>query len=124
MRVQSEARKRRSLVIEEVEKDEGLENIAEVRWAHQARDGPVTPSIGLAGYPAGDFLQISRDVRELNPEAADLVRKLIDQTFAIRGDGRRTFQLYGVRNRNRCIPPVNKSLKACTRCGSRPSVGP
>jgi len=27
--------------------------------------------LGLAGYPAGDLLQISGDVRELNPKAAD-----------------------------------------------------
>ena len=62
-------------------------------------------AIGLVGDPAGDFLQISRDVRKLNPEAADPVRKLIDQAFGIRGDGRSAFQLYRLRNRHRRIPP-------------------
>jgi hypothetical protein len=65
----------------------------------------MAETVGLAGYVAGDFLQISCHVRELNPKAADPVRKLIDQTFAVRGDGCSGFQLYGLRNRHRCIPP-------------------
>ena len=28
--------------------------------------------LGLAGYPAGDLLQISGDVREFNPKAAEV----------------------------------------------------
>ena len=40
--------------------------------------------VGLGGDAAGDFLQISGDVRKLDPEAADPVRQLIDQTFAVR----------------------------------------
>ena len=48
--------------------------------------------LGLAGDAAGDFLQISGDVGKLDPEAADPVRKLIDQTFAVRGDGRSAFR--------------------------------
>ena len=39
--------------------------------------------VGLAGDTAGDFLQIACHVRELDAEAADPVRKLIDQTFAV-----------------------------------------
>jgi hypothetical protein len=31
----------------------------------------MSEPLGLAGYPSGDFLQISRHVREFNPEAAD-----------------------------------------------------
>ena len=48
----------------------------------------MSEPFGLVGDAAGDFLQVSGDVRELDPEAADPVRKLIDQTFAVRGDGR------------------------------------
>jgi hypothetical protein len=65
----------------------------------------MSEPLGLAGHPAGDLLQISRDIREFNPKAADPIRKLIDQTFAIRGAGRRHFQFCGLRNRHRCIPP-------------------
>jgi hypothetical protein len=61
--------------------------------------------VRLARHAAGDFLQISCHIRELNPKAADPVRKLIDQTFGVRGDGCSAFQLYGLRNRHRCIPP-------------------
>jgi hypothetical protein len=61
--------------------------------------------LGLAGYPAGDLLQISGDVREFNPKAADPVRKLIDQAFAVRGDGRCRFRFCGLCNRHRGIPP-------------------
>ena len=43
--------------------------------------------VGLAGDAAGDFPQIAGDVRKLNPEAADPVRQLIDQTFAVRRHG-------------------------------------
>jgi hypothetical protein len=57
--------------------------------------------LGLIGYAAGDFLQISGDVRELNPKAADLVGKLIDQAFAVRGDGRCSVQRGGLRNWHR-----------------------
>ena len=38
---------------------------------------------GLVGHPAGDFLQVSGNVGELDPEAADPVRKLIDQAFGV-----------------------------------------
>ena len=65
----------------------------------------MSEAIGLVGYPAGDFPQISCHIRKLNPEAADPVRQLIDQAFGIRGDGCRAFQLYRLRNRHRCIPP-------------------
>src|SRR3982074_3978450 len=42
MRMQSEAGKRRSFLgIEEVEEDEGFDNVAKVRRAHQAGDGSV-----------------------------------------------------------------------------------
>jgi hypothetical protein len=44
--------------------------------------------LGLAGYPAGNLLQISGDVREFDPKAADPVRKPIDQAFAVRSIGR------------------------------------
>jgi hypothetical protein len=37
----------------------------------------------LTGNTTGDFLQIARHVREFDPEAADPVRKPIDQAFAI-----------------------------------------
>jgi hypothetical protein len=62
-------------------------------------------SLGLAGDPAGDLLQISGDVREFNPKAADPVRKLIDQTFAVRGKGRSRFRFCHLCNRHRCVPP-------------------
>ena len=55
-------------------------------------------AVGLVGDAAGDFLQISGDVRKLDPEAADPVRQLIDQTFAVRRHGRGTFRLCGLRN--------------------------
>jgi hypothetical protein len=54
--------------------------------------------VGLVGYATGDFLQVSCDVRELNPKAANLVRELIDQTCAVRGDGCSAVQLCGLRN--------------------------
>ena len=47
----------------------------------------MSEPFGLAGDAAGDFLQIAGDVRELNPEAADPVRKLVDQALAVRADG-------------------------------------
>ena len=47
----------------------------------------MSEPLGLVGDAAGDFLQIAGDVGELDPEAADPVRKLIDQAFAVRGDG-------------------------------------
>jgi hypothetical protein len=50
-------------------------------------------------------LEISGDVREFNPKAADPVRKLIDQTFAVRADGRCRFRFCGLCNRHRGIPP-------------------
>jgi hypothetical protein len=65
----------------------------------------MSEPLGLAGYPAGHLLQVSGHVRELNPEAADPVRKLVDQTFAIRGDGHGTVHYCGLCNRHRCIPP-------------------
>jgi hypothetical protein len=61
--------------------------------------------LGLAGYPAGNLLQISGDVREFNPKAADPVRKLIDQAFAVRAEGRSRFRFRGLCNRHRCVPP-------------------
>ncbi|GAC1347311.1 MAG: hypothetical protein NVSMB20_22570 [Bradyrhizobium sp.] len=39
--------------------------------------------LGLGGDAAGDFLQVSSHVRKLDPQAADPVRKLIDQTLGI-----------------------------------------
>ena len=60
--------------------------------------------IGLVGDPAGDLLQISGDVRKLDPEAADPVRKLIDQAFAVRRHGRSAVRLDGLCNRHHCIP--------------------
>jgi hypothetical protein len=33
----------------------------------------MSEPLGLAGYPSGDFLQISRHVGEFNSEAADPV---------------------------------------------------
>ena len=59
--------------------------------------------LGLVGYAAGDLPQISSHVRELNPEAADSVRKLVDQAFAIRVSGGR-FDLQGLCNRHRYVP--------------------
>ena len=76
--------------------------------------------LGLVGDAAGDFLQISGDVGEFDPEAADPVRKLIDQTFAVRGDGCGTFQLDGLRNRHRCIPLAERIRK---RFKSRGALG-
>ena len=43
----------------------------------------MSEPVGLAGDAAGDFLQIACDVGEFHAEAADPVRKLIDQTFAV-----------------------------------------
>ena len=40
--------------------------------------------VGLAGDTAGDFAQIAGDVRKLYAKAADPVRQLVDQTFAVR----------------------------------------
>ena len=54
--------------------------------------------VGLTGYAAGDFLQIAGHVRELNPKAADPVRKLVDQAFAIQRRGRGNVQFCGLRN--------------------------
>jgi hypothetical protein len=45
MRMPSKARKRPSLGIEEIEKDERLESLTEVRRTHQAGDGPVTVAV-------------------------------------------------------------------------------
>ena len=47
----------------------------------------MSEALGLGGYAMGDFLHIAGDVGELDPEAADLVRKLIDQPLARRGGG-------------------------------------
>ncbi len=51
MRVQSEARKRTSLGIEQVEEDEGFQNIAKIRRAHQAGDGPLPLAAGPMDDP-------------------------------------------------------------------------
>ena len=61
--------------------------------------------LGLAGHPAGDLLQISGDVREFNPKAADPVGKLIDQAFAVRAEGHSRLRFCGLCNRHRCVPP-------------------
>ncbi len=89
---------------------------------------------GLAGNPAGDFLQVSGHVRKLDPKAADPVRKLIDQPFAVRGAGGGKFQFCGLNDRHRRSPPGQWNrcasrrwkaviLRACTPCGIRPSGG-
>ncbi len=61
--------------------------------------------LGLAGYPAGDLLQISGDVREFNPKAADPVRKPIDQALAVRAEGHSRFRFRGLCDRHRRVPP-------------------
>ena len=43
----------------------------------------MSEPFGLTGDAAGDFLQVPGDVREFDPEAADPVRKLVDQTLAV-----------------------------------------
>src|SRR5258708_23842882 len=45
MRMQPEARERRSLVIEQIKNDKRLESLAEVGRAHQAGDRSVTPAV-------------------------------------------------------------------------------
>src|SRR5260370_28195244 len=60
--------------------------------------------IGLARYPAGDLLQVPRDVGELDPKRADPAGKLIDQTFAWRRSGCSAFQWCELRYRHRCFP--------------------
>ncbi|OIQ65239.1 hypothetical protein GALL_532040 [mine drainage metagenome] len=62
-------------------------------------------TVGLGGNTPGDFLQVSCDIREFNPQAADPVRKLVDQAFAIRGHGRSAVLSCGLSNRHRRIPP-------------------
>ena len=61
-------------------------------------------TVGLGGDPAGNFLQIARDVGKFNPKAADPGRQQIDQAFAIRGVGR--FRFRRPHNRHCCISPV------------------
>jgi len=63
-------------------------------------------AVGLGDDPAGDFLQVSRHIRELDAKAADPVRQLVDQTFAVRGGGR--VRLGRLRNRHRCNSPVTR----------------
>jgi hypothetical protein len=61
--------------------------------------------VGLAGEAAGDFLQISGDIRQLDAKAADPVGQLIDQAFAIRRRCCGIFLLDGLHNRHDCIAP-------------------
>ena len=60
--------------------------------------------VGLGGDAARDLLQVSGHVRKLDPEAADPVRQLIDQTLAVGGGGCRAFHLDGLHKRHHCIP--------------------
>jgi len=50
-------------------------------------------------------LQISGDVREFNPKAADPVRKPIDQALAVRAEGHSRFRFRGLCDRHRRVPP-------------------
>jgi hypothetical protein len=61
----------------------------------------MTEPLGLGGDAACDFPQIACDVGELDPKAADPVGELIDQAFAVRGDGCHGLQLDGLRKRHR-----------------------
>src|SRR5882724_2454723 len=67
---------------------------------------------GLGGDAACDFLDVARDIRELNPKAADSVRELVDQAFGIRrgghGAGRGALYFNGLRDRHRRTP-LNKT---------------
>ncbi len=64
----------------------------------------MSEPIGLVGDAARDLLQVSGHVGQLDAEAADPVRQLIDQALAVRGDGRSAFRFDGLHDRHHCIP--------------------
>jgi hypothetical protein len=70
----------------------------------------MSEPLGLAGYAAGDFLEIAGDVGEFDPKAADPIRQLIDQTLAVGGNGDDSFPVHGLRKRHRCIPLGEQTL--------------
>src|SRR5579883_748299 len=87
--------------------------------------------LGLVGDAAGHLLDIAGDVGQLHAQAADAVGELVDQPFAGRlGAGR--FHFHGRSYRHcRVISSFtgltffarrSAHLKACRRCGSRPSA--
>jgi hypothetical protein len=72
----------------------------------------MSEPLRLGGNAVSDLLHIAGDVGELDPEAADPVRELIDQPLARRGLGRSRLQvrwlcvhsLYAVRKPPQCRP--------------------
>src|SRR6266700_2946372 len=66
----------------------------------------MSETLRLVADPARDFLHVAGDVGEFDAEAADAVRKAVDQALGVRGSSGHFSKSCGLRDRHRCFPPV------------------